>query len=965
MRDRAGRGGRGGRGGPGARGRARSAGRRRAWRGSSSGAPRTPVQAAGRIHAHPVGEPLEGGAYPLWQLYLPTQDLSPSSPEWSQLEAARAFYRESQGGASGSGLQQRRRELYREKRFTLAWPTLLASPVLSQQWPHFSADWHERGEITLGVLGLARHQMLLEELQGDPAQDLAGVAPVPVIRARLTRVEPITPIKDLKTSLFNRTITVRGTVVRVSNAKPGCTWLAFQCGTCAGVQSVYQPYRHFLEPLRCPAAGGGCRGRRFEPLRSHRQSVTVDWQTIRVQELDQCESGRVPRTIEAELTDDLCDSAVPGDVITLTGVVKNASAVGEKTAKASERCVFQLYLHALALENAKSSRSGRDRSSQAGIEFTADDYALVREVHSLDTLIFKLVVHSLCPAIYGHNLVKAGLVLGLFGGSTHSAGDKSSLSVRSDPHILVIGDPGLGKSQMLHSCSRVAPRGVFVTGNTTTTSGLTVTLSRESGNDFALEAGALVLADQGCCCIDEFDKMTSQHQALLEAMEQQSISIAKAGVVCSLPARTAVLAAANPVGGHYNKARTVAENLKLNPALLSRFDLVFILIDNPNEKVDQMLSEHIMRLHQNQSHQVNEPSAPPSMSHGPRSQTWAQTSTTDPASSLARKLMPEPDETIQPIPHHLLRKYIAYARKYVVPKLTPEAGVVLQNFYVELRQQHHHMDSTPITLRQLESLKRLTEARAKVEMREEATEEDARDVVEIMKTSMVDIFSDDEGALDFSRSLNGSGMSSRGAAKKFVAALQRQAQREQRQEFSVDELKRILNGCGARVANFYDFLSSLNTQGYILKKSAKTYQLLSAYFLAFLGDFLAAPVFLGVLAFLAAGAFFLGVWALTTAFLAEVAATFLGLATAFLGLFLALVAFLVGEVFLVFLGLAVFFLAAGLAALGAFFVTLSASLKEPVAPVPLPTCLSKPLARPLRRATFRRELTTFWSLPSL
>jgi DNA helicase MCM8 len=176
--------------------------------------------------------------------------------------------------------------------------------------------------------------------------------------------------------------------------------------------------------------------------------------------------------------------------------------------------------------------------------------------------------------------------------------------------ILVVGDPGLGKSQMLGACATVAPRGVMVTGNSTTSSGLTVTVSKESGNEVALEAGALVMADQGtrkrppaansyaasqpvsrryisgCCCIDEFDKMGSQHTALLEAMEQQAVSIAKSGIVCTLPARTAVLAAANPTGGHYNKDKTVSQNLRLSPALLSRFDLVFILIDRPNEELD-------------------------------------------------------------------------------------------------------------------------------------------------------------------------------------------------------------------------------------------------------------------------------------------------------------------------------------------------------------------------------------------
>jgi len=194
--------------------------------------------------------------------------------------------------------------------------------------------------------------------------------------------------------------------------------------------------------------------------------------------------------------------------------------------------------------------------------------------------LLRALVNSVCPAIFGHELVKTGLLLGLVGGCQRYVNDPNRIAVRGDPHVLVVGDPGLGKSQMLQAISSIAPRGVYVCGNTTTTAGLTVTLHKDgSSGDYALEAGALVLGDQGCCCIDEFDKMGTQHAALLEAMEQQCISIAKAGIVCSLPARTSIIAAANPIGGHYDKSRTVSENLKMNPALLSRFDLVFILVD--------------------------------------------------------------------------------------------------------------------------------------------------------------------------------------------------------------------------------------------------------------------------------------------------------------------------------------------------------------------------------------------------
>jgi DNA helicase MCM8 len=161
-------------------------------------------------------------------------------------------------------------------------------------------------------------------------------------------------------------------------------------------------------------------------------------------------------------------------------------------------------------------------------------------------------VNSICPKIFGHELVKAGLALALFGGCEKFVSQKSKVSIRGNPHVLIVGDPGLGKSQMLVALNQIAPRSVYVCGSYSSTSGLTVTLMKEAGSgDFALEAGALVLGDQGICAIDEFDKMGADYQSLMEAMEQQSISIAKAGIVCTLPARTSVIAAANPVGGHY------------------------------------------------------------------------------------------------------------------------------------------------------------------------------------------------------------------------------------------------------------------------------------------------------------------------------------------------------------------------------------------------------------------------------
>ena len=391
--------------------------------------------------------------------------------------------------------------------------------------------------------------------------------------------------------------------------------------------------------------------------------------------------------------------------------------------------------------------------------------------------------------------------------------------------MLVVGDPGLGKSQILLSVQNCAPKSVYVTATGATTTGLTVTIVRGPGNEFVMEAGALVLADQGCCCIDEFDKMSSQHPALLEAMEQQSISIAKSGVTCSVPAHTAILAAANPVGGHYNKGKTVSENLKMHPALLSRFDLVFILIDKPDEEVDSRLSNHIMNLHSKSDNYSSKLKITGCNSSANSSNS---TLTTSKKSWLINKLSVQAGEEIDVLPQEHMRKYIAYARKYVKPKLSSEAAAEIQKFYLKLRQDHHQSDATPITTRQLESLIRLTQARAKLELRQEATAQDALEVIEIMRYSMVDTFSDETDTLDFSRALHGSGMSKGSAKKKLVSALQKFATRSTRNTFTLDEIKQVAMEIGFPIEKFSETVASLNDHGFLLKKSSQNYQLLTA-----------------------------------------------------------------------------------------------------------------------------------------
>uniref|UniRef100_A0A8D2N1C9 DNA helicase MCM8 n=1 Tax=Zonotrichia albicollis TaxID=44394 RepID=A0A8D2N1C9_ZONAL len=697
-------------------------------------------------------------------------------------------------------------EIERKGSILVDYKELIQDRELTKSIPNLSAELRDMPQKILQCMGLAIHQVLTKDLERHAAElqvqeglPLQGepVINVPLIHARVYNYEPLTQLKNLRANCYGKYIALRGTVVRVSNIKPLCTNLAFVCAACGDVQALPLPDGKYTLPTKCLVPE--CRGRSFTADRSSPLTTTVDWQSVKVQELmadDQREAGRIPRTIECELVQDLVDSCVPGDMVTVTGIVKVASTEEGAAKSKNDKCIFLLYIEANSVSNSKGQKLKNfdDESFQRSfMEFSLKDLYAIQEIQAEENL-FKLIVNSLCPAIYGHEIVKAGLALALFGGCQKFVDDKNRIPVRGDPHVLVVGDPGLGKSQMLQAVCNIAPRGVYVCGNTSTSSGLTVTLSRDgTSGDFALEAGALVLGDQGICGIDEFDKMGNQHQALLEAMEQQSISLAKAGIVCSLPARTSIVAAANPVGGHYNKAKTVSENLK------EKFLLYFIL----NEQ-DRIFYLALVTRASCQEHSVLQ-------------------ATSD--RPLLERLKISTGENFDAIPHQLLRKYVGYARQYVHPSLSPEAAQVLQEFYLELRKQNQGADSTPITTRQLESLIRLTEARSRLELREKSTKEDAEDVIEIMKYSMLGTYSDEFGKLDFERSQHGSGMSNRSQAKRFVSALSSVAERTYNNLFDLQQLRHIAGQLQLRVSDFESFIGSLNDQGYLLKKGSRVYQL--------------------------------------------------------------------------------------------------------------------------------------------
>eukprot|EP01133_Synstelium_polycarpum_P015356 gene15356-18215_t len=599
----------------------------------------------------------------------------------------------------------------------------------------------DRPQFVLDCIGVSLYQVLYGGRDG--AMDYVSQGGMPIkkkIIVRLFHFEPVLPLRKLKSSLVGKFVTVKGTVIRAGNVRPLVKSMDFTCVSCSACVT-----KHFSEgrvslPTAC--SNYGCKGKNFDPIRS--SAVTVDWQRIRIQEdSDQKDpKGGVPRNIECDLTHDLVESAVPGDTVTASGIIKVLKTEDGGSQQNKNKTVYYIYLDVNSIDSNKQPDAAGGKTD--AVSFSLRDMYGVREIADHPN-IFNLIVNSICPSIYGHELVKAGLTLALFGGNPRNTADRNKLPIRGDPHVLIVGDPGLGKSQMLKAFQTISPRGVYVSGGYTTRTGLTVSLQREAGTgDYALEAGALVLGDQGCCCIDEFDKMQKEHPALLEAMEQQSVSIAKAGIVCNLPARTSVIAAANPIGGHYNQ-------------------------------------------------------------NGDRA-------------SLLSRLIRRAGETFDPISPIVLRKYISYAKTFVQPKLSPEAIKAIQAFYLELRNRSSKQDSAPVTTRQLESLIRLSQARAKLEVREVVTRDDALDVIEIMRESLFETFEDEFGNIDFRRT---SGMSKSAMVKKYFAILSREVTRQGVDCFSREDIYNIMKDNKLPLDHFDDVINILNDQGMLLRKGTK------------------------------------------------------------------------------------------------------------------------------------------------
>jgi len=540
--------------------------------------------------------------------------------------------------------------------------------------------------------------------------DAGGATMYPFVRIIHLPSDQIRTVSQLRADDIGQMLALDSVVTKISGVRPRIYSAVFQCMACEHTMALNQTNeQELIEPVECEQITGGC-GRPKNKTRfvlNHNESILINSQFIELQELpEQMKGGIQPERIICIGEHDLAGKLNPGDRVKANGVlfIRSQRKGGKDTP------VFDIFLRIQSLE--------RQNIPLEEISITEDEELEIKELARRPD-IYKLFTNSIAPSIFGMDYIKESLMLQLFGGVARL--NEDGTRNRGDIHILLMGDPGVAKSQLLSYMSKLSPRGRFTSGQSASAAGLTAAAVQDPTADgrWTLEAGALVLADLGLAAIDEFDKMNEgDRSSMHEAMEQQRISISKAGINASLRTRCAILAAANPKKGKFEPVSEIpfTSQINLSPPLVSSFDIIWLLTDDPDENKDAKIANHIIknRLRGVSELLVNEGSAP------------------DPSKSSAELKISSDDSEM--LPRELIRKYIAHAKRTVHPNLTDEATNLIVKFYIDTRKKGgNSTDSVSITARSLEALARLAEASARIRLSQDATLEDAERAIEITR----------------------------------------------------------------------------------------------------------------------------------------------------------------------------------------------------------------------------------------
>jgi replicative DNA helicase Mcm len=508
------------------------------------------------------------------------------------------------------------------------------------------------------------------------------------IRARIVNYPVQRSLRQINAEIINKMTSVSGMVVRSSEVKPLAKEITYKCSndhefhiTLEKGMTVSPLYRCGIDPK--------CTSKDFtiQPDKSR----FIDFQIARLQELpEDLPPGQLPHYVDVTIKQDLVDNARPGDRIILTGIVRIEQEyfVGARSTSG----LYRLRIDGNNIEflGGRGPKTSRKTERE---EVSPEEEKIIKSL-SGNPDIYNRLVDSFAPHIQGHTLIKEAILL-LIAGSTQRL-LQDGTKIRGDINIFLVGDPGTAKSEMLKFCARIAPRGLYTSGRGSTAAGLTAAVVRDKSGIMMLEAGAVVLGDQGLVCIDEFDKMKPEDRsALHEVMEQQSASIAKGGIVATLNARTSILAAANPMYGKYDPFKNITENVNLPIPLLTRFDLIFVVRDIPSKEKDARIAKHIINLY-----------------------------------------TPGGNDTRSLIDSDILTKYLSYSKR-INPVLTKEAEDKILAYYMKMRNVESE-EMITVTPRQLEGLIRLATARARLLMKDQVEAEDAERAIFLIESMLRD-----------------------------------------------------------------------------------------------------------------------------------------------------------------------------------------------------------------------------------
>ena len=508
------------------------------------------------------------------------------------------------------------------------------------------------------------------------------------IRIRLVNYPLERSLRQINAETIGTITSVSGMVVRASEVKPLAQELLYVCPDGHPNRIMRIKGMNVSTPARCDNTE--CKHREFE-LKPE-DSRFIDFQILRLQELpEDLPPGQLPHYIDVTIKQDLVDNARPGDRIVLTGIVRIEQ---EPVAgvRAGHSGLYRLRIEGNNIEflGGRGNKTSRKIERE---EISPEEEKMIKAL-AQSSDVYERLIDSFAPHIQGQKIIKEAILLLIVGSNQRLLVDGSK--IRGDINVFLVGDPGTAKSEMLKFCSRIAPRGLYTSGRGSTAAGLTAAVVRDKTGIMMLEAGAVVLGDQGLVSIDEFDKMKPEDRsALHEVMEQQSASIAKGGIVATLNARTSILAAANPMYGKYDPFKNITENVNLPVPLLTRFDLIFVVRDIPSRDRDEVIAKHIIELH-----------------------------------------TPKGTDRRSVIDVDLLTKYLAYAKR-LSPTLTKEAEQKILDYYLQMRNVESD-EMITVTPRQLEGIIRLSTARARLLMKNKVEEEDAERAISLIQSMLQD-----------------------------------------------------------------------------------------------------------------------------------------------------------------------------------------------------------------------------------